>query len=321
MFPSPSLPVPALSVGQLYYRGLTFGGIAQNGVYNIVSFPEGLNPPDSVRGDAQRSQDEGEFAGVSVLPGREIVVVQNISCATQGYKPTAAQLKSLAEARMALSGVLGVKGSEYSPLWIATEYGTFGIMVQPDKHHFPWDSNVFLVGTVQATTSLHAVDPRFYLAPSNTASVGIPVPAGGLRFPVTFPITFPAASAGGVLGVTNGGLFEMRPVLVVLGPCTNPKITNLSIEGAPFVEVEIALNPGDTLTIDMDMQTVQYVAAGTVQGSSRRNSLVPGCTWWNLPPADEEGATGESLIEFTSSDRSSVAGTLTVQSASAYVGL
>jgi hypothetical protein len=114
--------------------------------------------------------------------------------------------------------------------------------------------------------------------------------------------------------VYNSGLFEMRPVLVVTGPCTNPVISNLSIPGAPWIGVTITLNAGDTLAIDMDFQTVVYTSAGTSASVSRRNAVMNGETWWNLPP-------GPNIVEFTTGDGVPVAGTLAVQSADAFLTL
>jgi hypothetical protein len=138
---------------------------------------------------------------------------------------------------------------------------------------------------------------------------------GGLSFPVTFPAVFGAGGVGGLLSVVNSGKFESRPILVITGPCVNPVITNLSIPGAPFVGVNITLNAGDTLVIDLDWESGVYTTAGSSLGSSRRNALMTGVTWWNLP------AASASSIEFTTSDTTPVAGTLTVQSASAYLSV
>lgn len=310
-FPSPSLAVPALSVGQASFGGLTFGGIVQGATYNVKEI-QGLDPPDVLSGDQQREQDQGEFAGLDVLPGRDITMVQNI---------TGSSLSALANARMELAGVLGVKGNVEEPLYVQTEAGVFACMARPRRHHFPWDSNIFIAQAVTATTLWHATDPRWYLVPTKTASVGLAgAPKAGMHFSTHFSIGFGGGTLGGILPVANNGKFEMRPVLVVTGPCLNPTVSNLSLPGAPGIQVLISLNAGDTLTIDMDFQTIQYVAAGTTAASSRRNALAPGATWWNLPPKSAT-FSGTSTIEFSTEDITAVAGTLTVQSADAYIGL
>jgi hypothetical protein len=218
------------------------------------------------------------------------------------------------QAAQALGGVLGPGGVTEAPLYISLPSGTFACMARPRKHNCPLDLNRVMAKATIATTLLHATDPRFYAAPSRTATVGLPTPAGGLLFPVTFPASFGGGGAGGLVTVVNAGRFEMRPVFIVTGPCTNPTITNLSIAGAPAVTFALSLSAGDTLVIDSDWRTAIYTTAGSTQGASRRNALTSNSTWFNLPP-------GANIIEFTTSDGMQVAGTLTVQSADAYLSL
>lgn len=324
-FPSPSLAPPALTIGQLSYGGLAFGGIVQGAVYNVQKI-EGLEPVDVLAGDLQRAQDQGEFAGEDVLPGRDITITQAISAAgVNGSKPTAAQLAALANARMAMAGVLGVKGATEEPLYVQTETGLYACMARPRKHHFPWDSSVFVAGAVVATSMLHSTDPRWYAVPTKTATVGLGEPLGGLSFGgpgsgVSFEgpgsgLSFGGGAEGGRLVVVNNGTFEMRPVLVITGPVTNPRVANLSLPGAPFLSFNVTLNAGEVLTVDLDFQTVTLMSSPGTPAASRRNVLLPGATWWNLP---KETA---STIGFYSTDTAPAAGTLTVQSADAYNGL
>ncbi len=112
-FPAPSLSVPALTVGQVSYGGLKMGGILPGGLYNVVSI-EGLSPPDVLSGDAQRAQDQGELIGLDVYPGRDFVVVQNISATTAGYKPTTAELRELAEGRIETESFSGTSQIAFS---------------------------------------------------------------------------------------------------------------------------------------------------------------------------------------------------------------
>jgi hypothetical protein len=173
-----------------------------------------------------------------------------------------------------------------------------------------------LAGGTVASTLLHSTDPRWYAAPSLSQSAALPAAVGGgLAIPAAVPWSLGAGGVGAILNVVNSGRFESRPLLIVTGPCTNPVISNLSIAGAPWIGVSIALNAGDTLTIDTDWQSVVYTTAGSTIGSPRRNALQWGSTWWNLP------ANSTSVIEMTTSDPAPVAGTLTVQSASAYLSL
>jgi hypothetical protein len=102
---------------------------------------------------------------------------------------------------------------------------------------------------------------------------------------------------------------------VITGPCLNPKISLLSLPGAPSVSFGISLNPGDTLSIDMDWESVVLVSAGSTVGSSRRSTKRTGSTWFAFPQEST------SIVEFSTEDEVAVAATLTAEWASARMGL
>lgn len=313
-FPAPSIPAPALNLYQWSYRGLAFGGVDTTATYQIQS--ANVDMPDVASGDVQRAIEQGEFEGVDVLPGADTTIVQVVT--TQGLArtgmPTTAQAVAIDEACQALGGVMGVIGTGQQPLYVQMASGCYVRLAKPRKHNCPWDINRVYAGGAIATSLLHSTDPRWYLVPSQSQTVGLPSTiGGGLSVPVTAPVSLTGGSAGGLLTVVNAGTFESRPVLIVTGPCTNPVIANTSIAGAPSIGVNITLNAGDQLVIDTDWHSVVYTVAGSTLGSSRRNDLMTASTWWNLP------ANSSNTIEFTSSDTSPVAGTLTVWSASAFL--
>lgn len=303
-FPSPLLSPPTLTPWQMSFNGLNFGGIDQTATYQLQSLT-GIDGADVEGGDAQRPLDQGEFIGLDVLKGRDIVVTQVIKAATAA---------GLDVARRALGGAVAYGANVEIPLYIQLPSGLFACMARPRRHNFTADvSMVFAKGGV-ATTQFHATDPRWYAAPTKTASVGLPSPLGGMTFPATFPVSFGGGGVGGVLQITNAGLFEMRPIFVITGPCINPVITNLTLPGAPTIGFNITLAAGDTLVIDTDFQSVVYTASGTTAGTSRRLSLRSTSVWFNLPP-------GLNQIQFSSSDGTLVAATLAVRSADAWASL
>jgi hypothetical protein len=287
------------------YGGLAFGGVARTTTYHLQEYPEGLDIPDYVTGDVQRAIAEGEYAGVDLSPGRNIAIKQVAQAVTEA---------GLDEARQAVAGVLGPRGSTEEPLYVQLASGLYACMARPRKHKAVVDVNTLVgKGTVLATM-FHATDPRWYAQPSQTATVGLPEPSGGLIPPVTPPVTIEGGS-GGLIECVNAGPMFMYPRFVIAGPCMNPKISNLFLPGAPSVSFTITLNPGDTLSIDMDWQSVVLVSAGSTAGSSRRNTRRPGSTWFALP------GESTSIIEFSSEDTSPVAATLTAEWASARMGL
>lgn len=300
-----SVAVPALPVWGMSYAGVAFGGIVQGATYQLQEIPEGLDTPDYVTGDVQRALDQGEYPGLDLSPGRNIMVKQVV---------TAATARALDEARQALGAVLGPAGAVEQPLFLQLADGIFACMARPRKHRCPIGvETVFGYGTV-ATTLWHATDPRWYAVPVQSSTVGLPEPAGGLVFPVTFPVTFVAGAGGNIVSVANTGGFEMRPTIVFTGPCINPRVICTSLPGAPSIGFELTLNAGDTLTVDLEWQSAVLRTAGTTQGSSRRNAEQPGNTWFNAPP-------GTSTLVFTSEDKVKAAGVMTANWAPAFMGL
>lgn len=312
-FPSPSLAPPALNLYQWSYGGLAFGGVGQT-TYQVQSAT--IDMPDVASADLQRALEQGEFAGMDVLPGKDITIVQLVTTpGLTGSGVTLAQAQAVDVACQQLGGVMGPGGVTEQPLYFQMASGLFACMARPRKHNCPWDINRAFAGGAVATTLLHATDPRWYAAPSKqSVPISLPAPLGGYTFPGSFPALFGGGGVGGLVTVYNNGLFETRPVLVITGPCTNPVITNLSIVGSPQIGVTISLAAGDTLTIDTDMQSVLYVTSGTTAAVSRDNAVTPNTTWWNLPP-------GASIIEFTTGDATQVAAALVVQSADAWLTL
>jgi hypothetical protein len=312
-FPAPSITPPTLANYQMSYLGLTFGGIAQGATYQLQSLPSGLDMPPVMAADVQRAMDHGEFDGLDLSAGRDVTVTQLVTGATA---------VALDQARQALGGVMAVAGNTNSPLYIQLPSGLFACMARPRKHGYKLDINSILpfnVGTPGGdamTSVLHATDPRWYAMPTKaSAPVGLTnIGTGGLTFPAQANFSFGGGGSVGLVTVYNNGLFEMRPVLLITGPCTNPVATNLSLPGAPSVGFDLTMNAGDTLTVNTDFESAVYTTAGTTTGASRQNTEAAGSTWFNLPP-------GPNLIQFSSSDTTAVAGTMVVQSGDAWMAI
>jgi hypothetical protein len=303
IFPFTIGELPALWA--MSYNGLTFGGVAPGSTYQFQSYPEGLDIPDYVTGDVQRAIEQGEYAGIDLSPGRNITIQQVVQAPTE---------KGLDEARQALAGVMVPAGAVEQPLYIQLASGLFACMARPRKHKNVIDVNTLVgKGTVVAS-QFHATDPRWYSSPTLTATVGLPEPTGGVAPPVTPPVTISGGS-GGLIECVNAGPMYMYPRFTLTGPCLNPKIASLLLPGAPSIQFNIGLNPGDTLTIDMNWQSVVLVTAGSTNGSSRRSTERTGNTWFAFP------AFSTNLLMFSSEDLVSVAGTLTCEWCSARMGL
>lgn len=305
-FPSPSLTPPTLSAWQFSYNGLTFGQLTPHGVDSV----EGLDLPAIRTADVARPRDHGEFGGLDLYGGRDITF--DLNTMTDGV--------SLQSALLSLAAATDVAMTNEQPLWFQLpNLPLMAIMCRPRKRTIPFDI-AYSSGQALPVVQFHATDPRIYAAPSTSVQVSLPAATGGIGFPVTFPAAFGGGGGGGGVTIDNTGNMEMRPVLVITGPCTNPSVENGSLTGAPAItlanpfQTGYTVLSGDQLVIDMDLRSVLYyvggVGSGTV-GGSRRSWIVLGSQWWTLQP-------GNNLIHFLSQDSGSVSATLAVQYASAY---
>jgi len=314
-FPSPSLTPPTLANWQFGYNGVVIGASQPAGVLQV----QGLGDLATVRsGDIARPRDHGELIGLDVFGGRDIQI--NVAAFTDAT--------SLQDTLNAIANATPVGLTTEQPLWfnIPGYPAPLASMCRTRKRATPWDFNYSAAVFAQPVLTLHSTDPRIYAA-GQQVTVGLPTPTGGLTFPATFPLTFGSGGGGGVV-VQNAGNTEMRPVLVITGPVTNPQVSNGSISGTPTVKFSNPLQTsytvlaGDQLVVDLDLHTILYYTGGVGASApaSRGNWLVSGSTWWDLLPASGPNAItgGNNTIQFNSADSVSVAGTCTVQWASAY---
>ena len=301
-FPSPSLSAPGLAAYEFSFRGLAFGGFAPSSAYHFAKMPTGIGGMTIVGGDVQRAQDQGELTGMDLAAGRDIEIELVVKT----------DEVSLDHARQALGGVLGSPGGvTEEPLWFQLPTGIFAAMVRPRKHAPVLDLNMVQAGGDTVLSMLHADDPRWYGAPSKTATTLLPEATGGVEFPIEFPVDFGGGETGGMLELYNNGTFEMRPILIITaGPlgCVVPTISNASIAGAPTITANITMAPGDMLELDTDFESALYTPSGATRATSRKGTTA-GSTWWNMPP-------GLNIIDFQAAE--GAGSTLTVNYADAY---
>lgn len=186
-----------------------------------------------------------------------------------------------------------------------------GIMARARKRNFTPTLAMSLGSMAKDyTIQLHATDPFFY-SQTQTNSVGLPTPLGGFTFNFTFNLSFGGGSNPGILTLVNAGDVECYPQLTITGPCTYPSITNLSVAGSPVIQFGVTMATGDSLVIDTDLKTAVYTPSGSSSSFSVMSTIQQGWNWWSMPP-------GTNQIQFASTDVTSVAGTLSVEWASAY---
>ena len=93
-------------------------------------------------------------------------------------------------------------------------------------------------------------------------SMSIPSTTGGTTyFPMTFPVVIGGTTSEGQTAVTNDGDLDTWPTIVIYGPVSKPKITNVT--SGEFMELDINLaSSSDSAIIAYDQDSLSVVASG-----------------------------------------------------------
>jgi hypothetical protein len=138
-------------------------------------------------------------------------------------------------------------------------------------------------GVIKYGVSLHAPDPRIYVAALRSGSYdpSAALEGAGAAVPLVFPLDFSSSGVAGLLELANGGNFKTPPVLTITGPVVNPIIDNVTTSES--LELVYSLGSSDTVEVDIAARTV------TLNGASRPDLLTPqATTWWELTPGTNE---------------------------------
>lgn len=278
---------------QLEYAGLLMGDGTNYDVVEVVGLGD---LPDVAASDRPRLRRHGLHPGDDFMGGRSVTLALEVWADTDAALSDA--LEALAEATNAGSPEAAL---EFQLPGVAGG-GRRRVLARPRKRSAPLDLS-HLHRLARVDVEFFATSPVIQDAVESSETTTLPSAGGGLNFPATFPITFGAVSTGGTIAAVNAGTFPTSPSFRIDGPCTNPRIENVT-EGA-ILALDIELGAGEYLLIDADARTV--LLNGT---ASRYSSLTTTSEWWDLQP-------GTSDVTFRASTTS--AATLTVTWRSAWV--
>lgn len=267
---------------------------------------QGLDLPNIRNGDSSRPRTRGQYVGLDIMDFRDITLTLDVG-------PPFSSFSTLQGALSALRAVTNTQGTTEYPLWVQMpNLGLLVTMCRCRKRNIPVDI-VFSNGSMAQNVSLqfHSTDPYFYASPTLDPTAGLPGPAGGFSFPLTFPLTFGAGVSPNTVTAVNTGDAPCYPQLVISGTCTSPSVTNLSMPGVPSLAFDIELFAGDELVIDLDLQSATYYPSGSSVGQTALATLEAGSNWFAFLP-------GTNLISFNSQAPITDTGILTVNWASAY---
>jgi hypothetical protein len=278
---------------QLTIGGLTLGAGTD---YQLPAGPAGFGLPELRTSDTPRPQDHGLFWGNDYFGKRTIT----FGVAILGDNPDDATAKM-----EALTAV-------WQPPDPAITDGIAPLTIdipgqdprtldgRPRRAAYNLDS--LRDAVIQATLQYDVADPRWYDAVETVLSTAAATSGGGRTYDRVYPLVYAAGGTGGNLTATNAGNFPTRPVLTITGPCTTPRVENVT--AGRYLLFDLTLGVGDFLVVDLDARTI--LLGGT---ASRYSSLVSGSSWWELAP-------GDNLLKFTSADSM---GTLEVRYRSAWL--
>ena len=241
--------------------------------YELVNGPEALGLPEVRTSDQPRPQDHGLFWGSDYLGGRSLVLEMVILGATPA--DAAARMDALSARWQPPRGPAATKT-------LTVELPGVGPRILNGRpRRLAFGTAQLKAGVVTATAEFAAADPRLYEAIARTGTAGLPIVSGGRTYNRIYPLTYGALGLTGAVLAMNVGNYPTRPLAIITGPVTNPRLQNVTTgETLAFTYV---LGAGSILVVDFDGRTV--LEGGT---SSRYYALTPGSTWWELQPGLNE---------------------------------
>lgn len=248
--------------GSLTYDGLTvqLGAVDGNGICWALLKVTGWDGPDTSGQVVQRGSDHGGYASPQYYGPRVGVITVRATATTQALRDTA---------RAIMQQVVPVSD--------------LGVFVYDEP--VPKQALIRRSGKVAESyptlmdvdfaIPYIAPDPRKYSTAMQSATAITAVQQLGLAPPWTPPITPPAQPAAGYITVTNGGNFETRPLVTVVGPIAGPAVYNVTT-GETISYSGLTLGVGDSLVLDLDQST------GAVNGAYTPADL--SSAWFVCPP-------------------------------------
>ena len=240
------------------------GTVDAQGVAWTLQTLEGWDSPDVRSEFTEREGDHGAWASPVYLGARPITLAGTLIAPSQ---PLLEQ---------AMDQLRAAAGLDDTTLTVWETVPKQATVRRSGKPLMQYVTDTVATYSVMVT----AADPRRYGTTLQTGSTGLPVSSGGLTLPATLPWTLSATTVAGQVTAFNAGTFDTRPVLVLDGPVTAPKIVAQLPDGTvQFLTYSQDLASGEQLVIDTDAHTV--ILNG--QASRRRFLTIP--SGWPTIPA------------------------------------
>lgn len=275
----------------------------------IQKWFKGLGVPPTRQNNVAKPMDHGSFAGPQYVGERQLILTVMAQSGTPaGLR---AQLALLASAFAPVPDttpglVVPMAVSFDDPAHVFVIYG------HPRRADFVYEQVLqsYLYNKDTGATAglpfgpfsdgmvceFMGTDPRWYDYVSQSVTVGLGSQSGGMGFPLRFPFGFGTSLPGQALIVNNGNTTSYPQLLFTAGALGLSGIVVSKPNTGESWSINLSMNPGDTLLVDMLAHTAIY------NGTADRSPFVilPPSVWWGIDPLSVSGPLG-TRVNFSAS--------------------
>lgn len=284
--------VTSLNYYSFAFNGFVFGG--SGSPFQITSV-DGLESLPTLRvQDANRGYLDGMFTGRDFLGGRNItiqmlILAGNGQSAFQNFNSMQANLIPQQTGTNPLQFQLSPAGGLQ---FVNARVRARKSIVDPD----------YTYGFIKAEYEFFAPDPRYYDNAVNTTSLIVQTPLGR-GYNRTYDLTYGGGTQANTGLVINQGTTTTYPYITILGPATNPTISNLTTGAS--ISFNYSMTSTDIISIDLANRVI------LLNGNPARNLITGTSTWPDAP-------VGTSQFYFTATGTTAGAGA-TINYYNAYI--
>ncbi len=282
-----------LNYYQFQFGSFQFGGAGSP--FQIIDVDGLAGLPDLRTQDDNRGYADGMFSGRDFLSGRTIIMTVHIFAgnglsAQQNLALFQAAIDPQETGTTALNFQLSATDTEKV---ISCRVRGRKVVIDPE----------YTYGFIRTQITFYCPDPRYYSATASVLSLA-PTAAGGRTYNRVYDLVYPAFTPTASGSVVNAGWTATYPTITIVGPATNPVITNVAT--GQSLTIAVTMLATDTLVIDLLNKTI------TLNGSTARNLLTTTSQWFGFAP-------GSSTINFNATTYTAGVTSATVSYRSAYI--
>lgn len=263
--------------GHVQYGRVLFGAGSRAGVRQLIGWRD---LPDAEVADTPRPQSHGTYPGDVLGDSLTVTLVYQLT----GTPEAKAQAVDAIEQHTPMDGV--------ERMLVVNDDGLDGWfrMARVVARQVPQDRG-YRVGPVECSVQFVCSDPRRYRMTQRSGTIGLPVAAGGLDYPLVYPLEYGTASSTALMAANDGG--ANAPLAVTFtGPLTNPQLSSPDWR----LGFDLTLAAGESLVVDTAEGTALLAGTADRMYAIRPTSdplelctIPPGGTTLTLTAADGTG--------------------------------